>query len=577
MKKWWKETVVYQIYPRSFFDYNNDGIGDIKGITEKLDYIKNLGIDTIWLSPVYKSANDDNGYDISDYFQIMEDFGSIKDWETMLNGIHKRGMKLVMDLVVNHTSDEHTWFAESKSSKDSQKRDYYIWRPAKDGHEPNNWQSFFSESAWEYDATTNEYYLHLFSKKQPDLNWNNPKVKEEIFGMMKWWLDKGIDGFRMDVINVLSKPKGLPDSKLKANRGEKFVFDCDLYANEEGNHTILKDMNKQVLSKYDVMTVGETPEVTPEVALKFVAEDRKELNMVFSFDHLDWDDEDIPYGKVAIFFFLIRMIAKKIIVKNKKIDLLKYKEILSSWYSVIEKGGWNSQYMSNHDQPRQVSRFGDDKKYHARSAKMLATLLHTLPGTPYVYQGEEIGMTNIALPKIEDYRDIGTINAYKLAIQKGIPKFVAIKGVHEKSRDNARTPMQWNSKENGGFSTHSPWLAVNPNYSEINVEKQENDAESILNFYREIISMRKKHEVMIYGDFNILNMEDKKVMAYTRQLDNERWLIIANFSHKKAKYNLPANVEIKQAKVLLSNILDYQLPSSDYIKLEPYQAMILSI
>lgn len=450
-KTWWKESVVYQIYPRSFMDSNGDGIGDIPGIISKLDYLKTLGIDVIWLSPVYKSPNDDNGYDISDYKDIMDEFGTMADWDELLSEVHARGMKLVMDLVVNHSSDEHAWFVESRKSKDNPYRDYYIWKPGKDGKEPNNWEANFSGSAWEYDDTTDEYFLHLFSKKQPDLNWENPKLRREVYDMMNWWLEKGIDGFRMDVVNFISKVDGLPDAP--AQEGKKYASGHEYFMNGPRIHEFLHEMNKETVGKYDVMTVGEMPGVTPEQAQLYTGEDRDEVNMVFQFEHVDLDSG--PGGKWDL----------------KTLELKDLKWSLSRWQKGLEQVGWNSLYWNNHDQPRIVSRFGDDKNYREKSAKMLATLLHMMKGTPYIYQGEEFGMTNIRFESIEDYRDIELLNMYKEKMEQGIPKEKIMESIYVKGRDNARTPVQWDDTEHAGFTTGTPWIKINPNYKEINAKK----------------------------------------------------------------------------------------------------------
>jgi len=577
MKKWWKEAVIYQIYPRSFYDSNNDGIGDINGIIEKLDYVKDLGIDVIWLSPVYKSPNDDNGYDISDYEDIMDEFGTLKDWEKMLDEIHKRGMKLIMDLVVNHTSDEHEWFVESKKSKDNPKRDYYIWRDAKKGKEPNNWETFFSEPAWEYDKNTDQYYLHLFTKKQPDLNWDNPKVVDDVFSMIKWWLDKGIDGFRMDVINLIAKPDGLENSSLMGDDSEGFIFDPELYANNEKCHEYLHAMKTKVLSNYDVMTVGETPVVTPEIALKFVDEKRDELDMVFNFEHVEDDGTVVPEGRLKVFGFLIKEGAKMLFAGNRKFDVPKFKDLVKRWYTVIEHGGWNSQYFSNHDQPRHVSKFGDDKKYHKRSAKMMATLIHTLPGTPYVYQGEEIGMTNISLPAIDDYKDVASINGYKKAIAAGIPKSIAMMVLREKSRDNARTPMQWSNEENAGFTNGNPWLTVNPNYEYINAKAQQDDKTSVLSYYKDLIALRKQNEVMVYGDFKMLDEDNNKSITFTREYEDKKWLVTINLTNKKSRVKLHNDIGLSNARILLSSMDNDGVDLCKNIMLSPYEAMIIKL
>jgi oligo-1,6-glucosidase len=547
-KHWWKEAVVYQIYPRSFYDSNGDGIGDLRGIIEKLDYVKNLGADVIWLSPVYKSPNDDNGYDISDYRDIMDEFGTLSDWDELLHGIHSRGMRLIMDLVVNHTSDEHPWFIESRSSKDNPKRDYYIWRPGKGPKEPNNWESFFTGSVWQYDEASGEYYLHFFSKKQPDLNWKNPKVREEIYSMMKWWLDKGIDGFRMDVINLLSKREGLPDSMKAPTSPEGYVFDEDLFANQKGIHDILKEMHHRVLGKYDIMTVGETPNVTPQIAADYVDEDRKELNMVFNFQHMDMEG----------------------------MELLKFKKLQKEWYEALKDRGWNSQYFSNHDQPRSVSRFGNDTEYRVESAKLLGTVLHTLPGTPYVYQGEEIGMTNVAFPSIDYYNDIATINAYKKGIASGADPESAMEAVHKKSRDNARTPMQWDESKNAGFTAGKPWLGVNPNYREINVRRALADKNSIFYYYKKLIELRKSNPVMVYGSFRLIMEDHPEIMAYVREYRSTRWLVIANMFAGSPTFVMPDDIRYRGKKLIISN-LHVQEGNIGLITLRPYEVRVYSL
>ncbi|AZR72972.1 glucohydrolase [Anoxybacter fermentans] len=547
-RKWWKEAVVYQIYPRSFYDSNGDGIGDLRGIIQKLDYIKDLGVDVIWLCPIYKSPNADNGYDISDYYDIMDEFGTMEDFDELLSEVHKRGMKLIMDLVINHTSDEHPWFIESRSSKDNPKRDYYIWRPPRDGKEPNNWRSFFHGSAWEWDEKTGEYYLHLFAKKQPDLNWKNPEVKKEIFKMIKWWLDKGIDGFRMDVINLIGKAEGLPDGKNKDNFDD-YVMAPEHWANQPLVHEVLHEMNRQILSKYDIMTVGETPFVTPEIGALYVNEDREELNMIFQFEHMDLPD-------------------------FKDSNLLKFKKIQKKWYEALKEKGWNSQYLNNHDQPRQVSRFGDDQNYRKESAKLLATMLLTLPGTPYIYQGEEIGMTNVKFSSIEEYNDIDTVNYYHEEVAKGRDPEEVLKELMPKSRDNARTPVQWTAGKNAGFTTGTPWLKVNPNYKQINVEEAQKDPDSVLNYYKKLIRLRKREEnlALIYGNYIPLFEDHEKIYSYIRQLDNDRFLIILNFSKEKLNFTLD-EIPYKDYQLLIANypVQDEKL---EQIKLRPYEARI---
>lgn len=488
-KSWWKESVVYQIYPRSFRDSNGDGVGDLRGIIEKLDYLAELGVDVIWLSPVYQSPNDDNGYDISDYQAIAAEYGTLTDWEELLAGLHGRGMRLLMDLVVNHTSDEHRWFVESRKAKDNPYRDYYVWRPGVNGREPNNWASFFSGSAWQYDAQSDEYYLHLFSKKQPDLNWENPAVRAEIYAMMHWWLQKGIDGFRMDVINLISKVPGLPDAP--AGDGRRYQFGGVHFVHGPRLREFLEEMQREVLSKYDIFTVGEMPMVTTEHAIDITHEETGHLNMLFQFEHMDLDS--LPGGS--------------------KWDLQPWslgdlKRTMSRWQKDLEQGGWNSLYLSNHDQPRTVSRFGNDGEYRVESAKLLATFLHTLRGTPYIYQGEELGMTNVHFASIEEYRDIETLNMYREAVEeRGADPQQVLAAIHVKGRDNARTPMQWDASANAGFSSGAPWLKLNPNYPAINAAEALADPNSVFHYYRQLIRLRKAHPVIVYGTYELLLAE----------------------------------------------------------------------
>ena len=553
-RKWWKEAVIYQIYPRSFKDSNGDGIGDLQGIIQKLDYIKNLGIDIIWLCPVYKSPNDDNGYDISSYQDIMDEFGNMKDMETLLTEVHQRNMKLIMDLVVNHTSDEHPWFIESRSSRDNPYRDFYIWRKSKNGSPPNNWGSIFGGSAWEYDKTTDEYYLHLFSKKQPDLNWENPQVREKIYQMIKWWLDKGIDGFRIDTANNFSKAPDLPDGKII--KGYKYGDGSPYFLNGPHIHEYLQEMNKKVFSKYDIMTVGEAPGTTLELAAQYVNWDRHELDMVFHFELMDLDHHPI------------------IKWQSKEWKLSELKRIFTKWYEGLKEKGWNSLYMNNHDQPRMVSRFGDDKKYRIESAKMLATLLHTLPGTPYIYQGEEFGMINVAFDNIEDYRDIETINFYREKTKEGLPKEKIMEAIHRTSRDNARTPMQWDDSPNAGFTTGTPWIKVNPNYREINVAKDLKDSNSIFYYYQKLIQLRKENLIMAYGDYRLILEDNEHIYSYLRSLGQERLLIILNFFADQTIFNLPTNTNYQEKKLLISN---YHIEEKEDIKrihLRPYEARV---
>ena len=547
-KAWWKEAVVYQIYPRNFCDSNGDGIGDLNGITSKLDYLKELGIDVIWLSPVYKSPNDDNGYDISDYEDIMTEFGTMDDFDKMLAAAHDRGIKIVMDLVVNHTSDEHPWFVESRSSKDNEKRDYYIWKEGKDGKEPTNWGSAFSGPAWKYDEKTDMYYLHLFSVKQPDLNWENPKVRKEVFDMMTRWCEKGIDGFRMDVISLISKPEGYPDAKVVGLYG-----DMGICANGPKVHDYLKEMNEKVLSKFDIMTVGETAGVTLEEAKKYANTDGSELNMVFQFEHMDLDG------------------GEKFKWSTQPMPLVPLKENLSKWQKGLDGVAWNSLYFCNHDQPRIVSRLGDESDaYRELSAKCIATCLHMMQGTPYVYQGEELGMTNTVFNSVDDFRDLESINAYRELVESGLytdedmfPK------IAHKSRDNARTPMQWDASENAGFTTGKPWIAVNPNYKKINVADQLKREDSVFHYYQKLIRLRKENEIIVYGNYELLLPEDENIFAYKRTLDNQKLLVVCNFSKSEQKFDFSG---YENAKVLISN---YNRDARKDGILKPYEATVL--
>ena len=557
-KKWWKEGVVYQIYPRSFYDCNGDGIGDLPGIVQKLDYLKELGVAVIWLSPVYKSPNDDNGYDISDYQDIMDEFGTLADWDELLSQMHQRGMKLLMDLVVNHTSDEHAWFIESRKSKDNPYRDYYIWRPGKDGHEPINWASFFSGSAWQHDPQTDEYYLHLFSKKQPDLNWENPQVRREVYDMMTWWLEKGIDGFRMDVINMISKVPGLPDAPVTSDGpyqwgGEYFLHGPRLLE-------FLGEMKEQVLSRYDVMTVGETPMATTEHGVDITHEERGHLSMLFHFEHVMLDrDRSSSLGKW----------------EPAPWRLTELKQVMTRWQKDLEHKGWNSLYLCNHDQPRAVSRFGDDGQYRVESAKMLATFLHTLQGTPYIYQGEEIGMTNVHFPSIDDYQDIETLNFYREWVQeRGGDPAQALAGIHSQSRDNARTPVQWDDSEHAGFTSGTPWLKLNPNYREINVKQALADPSSVFHYYQKLIRLRKEHPIIVYGTYDLILDAHEEIYAYTRTLDQERLLVMLNFGKGSPVFALPTHVPVKDKELLISN---YPVDASEDIRLltlKPYEARV---
>ncbi|NFG22396.1 alpha-glucosidase [Clostridium botulinum] len=543
---WWKESVVYQIYPRSFKDSNGDGIGDIRGIIEKLDYLKELGIDVIWLSPVYKSPNDDNGYDISDYKDIMTEFGTMNDFDELLNSAHEKGIKIMMDLVVNHTSDEHQWFIESRKSEKNKYRDYYVWKKGKDGQPPNNWTSCFSGPAWQYDEETNMYYLHLFSKKQPDLNWESAELRNDVYLMMQWWLDKGIDGFRMDVINFISKNQEFPDGV----NGDFSKYSM----NGPRIHEFLEEMNEKVLRNKNLITVGEMPGVSVEEAKLYTGEDRNELNMVFQFEHTDLGNG--KYGKWH---------------KNS-FKLTDLKKIMTKWQKGLENEGWNSLYWNNHDQPRVVSRFGNDKKYWKESAKMLATCLHMMKGTPYIYQGEEIGMTNVAFEDLNDYKDIEIINAYNdLVIKNGRSHDEMMEGIYDRGRDNARTPMQWNSSVNAGFTTGTPWIKVNPNYNEINAESQIGDKDSIFNYYKELIKIRKDNEIIVYGNYDLILDDSEEIYAYVRTLNEEQLLVICNFSSNTSEFKLPNNIKSKYKKLLIANYDACKEETLENISLRPYE------
>ena len=535
-KRWWKESVVYQIYPRSFCDSNGDGIGDLNGITGKLDYLKELGIDVIWLSPVYKSPNDDNGYDISDYQAIMDEFGTMEDFDRMLATAHEKGIKIMMDLVVNHTSDEHKWFIESRKSTDNPYRDYYIWRPAKeDGSLPNNWGSCFSGPAWEYDKTTDMYFLHLFSKKQPDLNWDNPAVRQDVFDMMNWWLKKGVDGFRMDVISLISKEPGLPDKETGINGYATF----NVSANGPHVHEYLQEMRQKALNNADTITVGECSGVTLEEAKKYARSDEKELNMVFQFEHMDVDSDE-KAGKWT----------------TRKMDLRNLKKILTRWQKGLQDIAWNSLYWENHDQPRSVSRFGNDSdEYREISAKMLATCIHMMQGTPYVYQGEELGMTNCPFNTLDNFRDLESINAFHELTEQGkMTEEDMMAAIGYKGRDNARTPMQWDDSAYAGFSTTNPWIMVNPNYTKINAKDQVNREDSVFKYYQKLIKLRHESELIVYGTYDLILDDDKDIYAYIRTLGDEKLIVYCNFSENTREVELPE--EFVNKKVLISNYSD---------------------
>lgn len=549
-KTWWKESVIYQVYPRSFCDSNGDGIGDLNGINSKLEYLQELGVDIIWLSPIYKSPNDDNGYDISDYRMIMDEFGTIDDFQYLLERVHSLGMKLIMDLVVNHTSDEHEWFMEAKKSKDNLYRDYYIWKEGKNGDTPNNWQSFFSIPAWSKTEETDEFYLHYFTKKQPDLNWDNEKVRIEVYEMMKWWLEMGIDGFRMDVINLIGKPEGLPDGVDVLSNGKSFAM--DLYANQKNTHKYLKEMNQRVLSKYDIMTVGETPGVSPEQAMEFVDAEQNKVNMLFQFEHMGvaknaetWEVFDYKFSE--------------------------FKKVLAKWQTKISDRGWNSNYLNNHDQPRQVSMFGNDKEYRVESAKMLATMIHLQKGTPFIYQGEELGMTNILLENIKQSNDVRSIQYYEECMKNHMEEAEVLKTINHIGRDNARTPMQWNDESNAGFTTGIPWMIVNPNYKEINAKAEVEDKDSVYHYYKELIKLRHTDEVVVYGDFEHYFEEREDVFVFTRSIDKDTRYVLLNVTDKITSVE---HVMLEKSEKVLGSYRNME-KSGGKVVLRPYEALIL--
>ncbi|MFD2446883.1 alpha-glucosidase [Bacillus sp. CGMCC 1.16607] len=548
-KNWWKEAVGYQIYPRSFQDSNGDGIGDLQGIISRLDYIKDLGIDVIWVCPMYKSPNDDNGYDISDYQDIMEDFGTMADFEQLLAEVHSRGMKLIIDLVPNHTSDEHQWFIESRSSKDHPKRDWYIWRDGKNGAEPNNWESIFGGSVWEYDVKTEQYYMHLFSKKQPDLNWENKEVREAIYGMMRWWLDKGIDGFRIDAISHIKKRPGLPDMPNPKN--EKYVSSFEMHMNQEGIHPFLQEMKDETYGKYDVMTVGEANGVKAEDAHLWVGEEKGKMDMVFQFEHLElWDAEE-----------------------KKDLDIVGLKKTLTRWQKGLERDGWNALFIENHDKARVVSTWGNDDEYWYESATSMAAMYFLMQGTPFIYQGQEIGMTNVQFSSIEDYDDVALKNMYRLKREAGVPHEEIMEIIWASARDNSRTPMQWSAEPNAGFTTGTPWMKVNPNYEVINVQKQEQEETSILSFYKKVIRLRKENEVFTYGVYELLQEEDARIYAYTRTGEDEKIVVISNLSNQEATFDLE---ELKLKQLLLNNYPVAVNEQSGSIPLKPYETRVYS-
>ena len=537
-KKWWQEVVVYQIYPRSFKDSNGDGIGDIKGIIEKLDFLEKLGIGAIWLSPVYKSPNDDNGYDISDYEAIMTEFGTMEDMEAFLSEANKRNIKVVMDLVVNHTSDEHLWFIEAKKGKNNPYRDYYVWAdPSDDGGVPNDLRSAFSGTAWELDEENGQYYLHLFSKKQPDLNWQNKEMRQSVYDMMNFWIDKGIGGFRMDVIELVGK---VPLEGI-TNNGPQL-------------HEFLQEMNQATFGNHDLLTVGETWGATPEIAKLYSNPTRNELSMVFQFEHIGLDQQP---GKEKW--------------DLRAVNIAELKTVLAKWQTALGNAGWNSLFWNNHDLPRMISRWGNDQEYRVESAKMLAILLHMLKGTPYIYQGEEIGMTNTPISDISEAKDIETINMYNERLEQGYTKEEIITSINVKGRDNARRPIAWNASENGGFTTGTPWIALNENYKEINVEAALNDSNSIFYTYQELVQLRKENPIMVWGDFELVDTVDN-VFSYYREYKGERWLVVTNFSNEEQPFSSENEIE----KVIIQNDNE-EITNLKEISLRPWQAFVVKV
>lgn len=547
-KRWWKEAVAYQIYPRSFNDSDGDGIGDIQGIIDKLDYLKYLGINLIWICPIFASPNDDNGYDISDYQAIHPEFGTMEDMDRLLHESHKRGMKLILDLVINHTSDEHHWFIESRSAKDNPYRDYYIWHPGKsDGSPPNNWQSIFSGSVWEYDSRTEEYYMHVFSKKQPDLNWENKEVRNRLYQMVNWWLDKGIDGFRVDAISHIKKLPGLPD--LPNPNNKPYVNSMAGHRNQPGIDSFLSELAQETFNKYDIVTVGEANGVWAEDAHEWVNEKSGYFDMIFQFEHLNlWGDKSV-------------------------FDLVAFKRILSKWQKALEKEGWNALYNENHDLVRSVSSIGDPHHFHLESAKALAMMYFYMKGTPFIYQGQEIGMTNVQFEKFSDYDDIQSINKAKVMVQQGSSPQEAMQYMWKSSRDNVRTPMQWDDTKNAGFTSGRPWLKVNENYKAINVKNQINDPDSILNFYKRMIQIRKDSDTLIYGAYQLIYANDPHLFAYLRQSAAESYLILTNLSEQEKEVDLR---EYKLLELVQSNY-KVEDKSQYHFFLKPFEARLYRV
>ncbi|MGM7723484.1 alpha,alpha-phosphotrehalase [Metabacillus sp. Hm71] len=552
---WWKKAVVYQIYPKSFNDTQGNGVGDLPGIIEKLDYLKNLGVDVVWLTPIYKSPQRDNGYDISDYYNIHEEYGTMEDFDRLVEEAHQRGIKIIMDIVVNHTSTEHEWFKQAASSKDNPYRDFYIWKdPKEDGSVPTNWASKFGGPAWEFDEKTGQYYLHLFDVTQADLNWENESLRDEVYKMMDFWFKKGVDGFRLDVINLISKDQDFPDDDGSTPPGDGRKF----YTDGPRVHEFIHEMNKEVFSKHDSMTVGEMSSTTIDHCIKYSNPERKELSMTFNFHHLK---VDYPNGeKWAI----------------GEMDFQALKRILSTWQTGMnEGGGWNALFWCNHDQPRIVSRYGNDSEYHRESAKMLATTIHMMQGTPYIYQGEEFGMTDPKFTSIDQYRDVESLNMYSILKEKGMPEKEILEILQRKSRDNSRTPVQWDNTEQAGFTTGTPWIDVAENYKDINAENALNDPNSIFYHYKKLISLRKEYDIITDGDYELLLQDDPQLFAYVRKTENEKLLVVNNFYEAKTTFKLPEHVQVDgySSKQLISNYPD-SVDSFENMELRPYESVV---
>jgi alpha-glucosidase len=547
---WWKEATAYQIYPRSFMDSNGDGIGDLQGVISKLDYLKDLGINVIWICPIFKSPNDDNGYDISDYQDIMKEFGSMEDFDQLLEEVHARGMKLILDLVINHTSDEHPWFIEARSGKDNPKRDYYIWSDPKDGGEPNNWESIFSGSAWELDPLTGQYFMHVFSRRQPDLNWENPEVRQELYGMVNWWLDKGIDGFRVDAISHIKKVAGFPD--MPNPKKLQYVPSTDGHMNREGIHDFLQELKEQTFDRYDIMTVGEASGVKVDQAEQWVGEEQGKFDMIFQFEHLALWNKSITGG----------------------LDVLALKSALSRWQKGLEGKGWNALFIENHDQPRSVSTWGNDSVYWKESAKSLATMYFLMQGTPFIYQGQEIGMTNVQFDSMDDYDDVAMKNMYRIEKEAGKSHEEITQVIWKNGRDNSRTPMQWDASKNAGFSSGQPWMKVNPNYTEINVASAQQDLDSIYHHYKKLIALRAGNPVVVYGTYDLILPDHEQIYAYTRTLGNEKLLVMSNLSAQETLFDLPTDLEFTESKLLVNNYVTDQVNSIETVALRPYECRV---